>query len=173
MQPANICWTLIPLYPYEGGGLRPPHPHFQSAASAASKKAHRTLKAFKIVFFHERASYERWGLHNTAKILVRTIPFFFVFLRTTHLTVFLRNYSFNRISGKLSIKNISENYSFNRISGKYAFNRISGKYPFNRISGKYQFNRISGKYAFNYISDNFLYISYDFLYISYNFLYIS
>ena len=73
-------------------------------------------------FFHEWASYERWGLHRTSKIHALTTPFFFVFIRTTHLTVCLKNYAFY---------NISDNYAFNRPSNNHPFNKMSDNNQFN------------------------------------------
>ena len=63
-----------------GGGLRHPHPHFQSAASAASENGFISRKCVKNTFFHEWAPYGRWGGHRTVKIRVVAMRVFFIFI---------------------------------------------------------------------------------------------
>ena len=61
-----------------GGGLRPPHPHFQSAASAASENGFIFRKWVQNMFFHEWAPYRRWGGHRTVEIQVVAMRVFFI-----------------------------------------------------------------------------------------------
>ena len=71
-----------------GGGLLPPHPHFQSAASAASKNGFIFRKLVQNTFFHEWAPYRRWGGHRTAEIQVVAMLIFFIPIISQKKSVF-------------------------------------------------------------------------------------